>query len=298
MITVNVNNKKTLLVTGACGFLGSQCINWFKEHYTICGLDINISNIISVIRYIKVDITNQNEIAKLLKEGKFDIILHCAALVNPDLCETNFSKAEEVNVIGTKNLVQNFKGLFIYISTDMLFDGVNGDYKETDSPNPINNYGKTKFEGEKQVQYYSQKYYILRTNFYGWNIIQGGKSFAEWIYYSLTVNRPINLFYDYIYCPIYIDDFLFIIHQLMLKKQYGIYNTVGKDKLSKYDFGVLLAKRFELNTNLINKISINDYKFIAKRPNNMSLNTDKLRSIGIITPSVKEGMIRFFNHTI
>ncbi len=292
---MTIKNKKRLLVTGACGFFGSQSINGFKNKYEVSGLDINISNKIHGISYFQTDITNQIEVKKFFEIENFDIILHCAAIVNPDFCEENYSLANEVNVIGTKNLVQNFKGLFIYISTDMLFDGYVGDYKESDKPNPINNYGKTKYDGEKQVQQYSQKYYILRTNFYGWNDLNTSASFAEWIYTSLSNNEPINLFYDYIYCPIYIEDFLSIIHQLIQKNQYGIYNVVGQDKVSKYDFGILLAKKFGLKTNLINRTSIEDHKFIARRPKNMSLNTDKLKSLKIYVPNINEGMQRFFN---
>jgi dTDP-4-dehydrorhamnose reductase len=292
------NNKEKLLVTGASGFLGSHCVNWFKNHYNVCGLINNSTNKIPGIRCIKANITNENKIAKLLKEENFDIIIHCAAIVNPDFCEGNYSLANEVNVKGTRNLVRNFKGIFIYISTDMLFDGIQGNYKETDIPNPINNYGKTKYEGEIQVQLYSQAYYILRTNFFGRNNIIEGESFAEWIFNSLSNSEPINLFHDYIYCPIFIDDLFIIIEQLLTKKQYGIYNAVGKDKISKYDFGILLAKKGNLNSSLINRVSIDDHEFNARRPKNMSMKTDKLRSLGIDTSSVMEGVQQFYNKMV
>jgi dTDP-4-dehydrorhamnose reductase len=295
---MNQTKQKKLLVTGACGFLGSQCLKWFSKFYDVCGLDIIMTSKLNGVNYIQADITDEKIIGQILTEQEFDIIIHCAALVNPDTCEEKPHLAERVNVLGTKNLVQNFKGEFIYISTDMLFNGEKGEYKETDTPNPINNYGKTKLEGELHVQKYSHSYYIVRTNFYGWNVNKNGASFAEWIYYSLKKNKPINLFYDYIYCPIYIEDLFIIIKQLLNKKQYGIYNAVGKDKVSKYDFGGLLAEKFELNTDSINRVSIEDHKFIAKRPKKMSLNTHKLKSIGIKVPSINEGMNRFFNEKI
>lgn len=296
---MTIINKKKLLVTGACGFLGSQCINWFKNYFEVSGLDINITpNKVEGVRYFKIDITNRDEIIKFFEKENFDILIHCAALVNPDTCEENYALAKKINVVGTRNLVKNFNGVFIYISTDMLFDGISGNYSEESTPSPINSYGKTKYEGEKQVQKYSETYYILRTNFYGWNRLNKGKSFAEWIYTNLSNNEPVNLFYDYTYCPIYIDDFLSITHQLISKKQFGIYNVVGQDKLSKYDFGILLANKFELNKDLINRVSIDDHKFIARRPKNMSLNIDKIKSIGIKVPSFNDGMNGFFNEKI
>jgi dTDP-4-dehydrorhamnose reductase len=285
---------ESLLITGANGFLGSNCIKKLMNNYNVSGLDISCTKKIEGVNYFEIDITKQDNVNSLIKNNHFDIIIHCAALINPDVCEKNFQLAQEINAFGTKNLVQNFKGVFIYISTDMLFDGTQGNYKEDDIPNPINNYGKTKLEAEQYVRQYTNKHYILRTNFFGWNNDPEKVTFAEWVYNSLVHEKPINLFYDYIFNPIYIFDFISIADELIKKTNYGVYNVVGKDSISKYEFGMLLAEKFGLNKNLINKVSIRDHNFHAMRPEKMSLNTNKTEALGFTLPGIKEGLNRFY----
>ena len=285
---------KSLLITGANGFLGSNSIKLLKNYYNVSGLDIDCSRRLEDIKYYEIDITDKEQVQNVLNDNNFDIILHCAAMVNPDICENNYNLARRINAIGTRNLIEKFKGLFIYISTDMLFDGSKGNYTEEDIPDPINNYGKTKLEGEKFVQQYSDNYLILRTNFFGWNHHSDKHTFAEWVYYSLKNNKTINLFYDYIFCPIYIYDFIDIINKLINRNICGIYNVVGDDCISKLEFGYRFADKFKFDKNLINSISIDEHNFIAKRPKNMSLSTDKLKKLGISPSSFESGLNKFY----
>jgi len=285
---------KSLLITGANGFLGSNSIKLLKNYYNVSGLDIDCSRRLEDIKYYEIDITDMQSVKNLLKNNSFDIILHCAAMVNPDICENNYNLARRINALGTRNLIEKFKGLFIYISTDMLFDGIKGNYSEEDTPNPINIYGKTKLEGETFVQQYSDNYLILRTNFFGWNCCSEKQTFAEWIYYSLKQREKINLFFDYIFCPIYIYNFINIVNELINRNVCGIYNVAGNDCISKLEFGYHLADQFKFDKNLINRISIDEHRFKAKRPKNMSLSTDKLKKVGISPPSFETGLKKFY----
>ncbi|MFC2117198.1 SDR family oxidoreductase [Bacteroidota bacterium] len=282
--------KQSLLVTGCNGFLGSSIINKLKQKFNITGIDKQFANKSHDIKYYEIDITNKIKIEAFLNKNKFDIILHCAAIINVDYCEENYQQAININAIGTKNLVKDFDGLFVYISTDMLFDGMSCNYSEEDVPNPINNYGRTKLEGEKFVQQYSENYLILRTNFFGWNYYSEKETFVEWIFNSLSNGREISLFYDYIFCPIYINDFINIMRTLIKINVSGIFNVFGKNCISKFEFGNKFADKFNLNKDLIKKISIKDHSFIANRPQNMSHSINKLLKQGIMVPSLSEGL--------
>ena len=282
--------KQSLLVTGCNGFLGSSIINKLKQDFNITGIDKYTVNKSLDIKYYEIDVTNKMEIQSFINKTEFDIIIHCAALINVDFCEENYQQAYDINAIGTKNLVKDFNGLFIYISTDMLFDGMSNNYSEEDVPGPINNYGRTKLEGEKFVQLYSENYLILRTNFFGWNYYSEKQTFVEWIFNSLSIGREINLFHDYIFCPIYIYDFINIMKTLIKIEANGIFNVFGKNCISKFEFGNQFAEKFNLNKELIKRISIKDHPFTAKRPENMSHSINKLLNNGIIAPSLIDGL--------
>jgi len=289
-----MTKKQSLLITGCNGFLGSNIVDKLIQDFTITGLDKDDSKKHEKIDFYSIDITKIDQIQNFLTEHQFDIIIHCAALINVDLCEENYQLAYDINAIGTKNLVTNFEGLFIYISTDMLFDGLTGGYSEESTPNPINNYGKTKLAGENFVREYAKNHLILRTNFFGWNHYSEKQTFAEWIYNALSDNSEINLFYDYIFCPVFIYDFIKIMKTLIKLKLNGTFNAVGRDCISKLEFGELIADKFKLNRNNIKRVSIKDHNFIAKRPENMSLSTNKLLDNKVYVPSIKEGINNLF----
>ncbi|MDP2685120.1 MAG: NAD(P)-dependent oxidoreductase [bacterium] len=289
-----MKKKQSLLVIGCYGFLGSNIVNRFRQYYDITGIDKSRERKTYDIKYFEVDVTNKMDIKTFLTNNKFDIVLHCAAIVDVDFCELNFQQAWEVNALGTKNVVEGFNGLFIYISTDMLFNGIKGEYSEIDIPNPINNYGKTKLEGENFVRQYSKNHLILRTNFFGWNHYSDKQTFVEWIYNSLKNGEEISLFYDYIFCPIFIYDFIDIISSLINSEVRGTYNVVGKNAISKLDFGEMIADKFNLDKNMIKRVSIKDHNFIAKRPHNMSLKTTKLSKHNIHIPTIDVGIDHLF----
>jgi dTDP-4-dehydrorhamnose reductase len=292
---MNITNKKSLLITGVNGFLASNIVDKLSRNFKITGIDKQQSKEHNKIDFFKLDITDLDQVNAFFSTHQFDIIIHCAALINVDLCEEDYQLAYNINAVGTKNLVANFSGLFLYVSTDMLFDGIDGNYSEESNPNPINNYGKTKLAGENFVREYTKNHLILRTNFFGWNHYSDKQTFAEWIYDSLLENSEISLFYDYHFCPIFIDDFIKIMKTLLNSKYRGTFNAVGKDCISKLEFGELIAKRFNLQTTNIKKSSIKDHSFKAQRPPNMSLTTQKLLNSNVFIPSINEGIDNFFN---
>lgn len=154
------SNEK-LLVTGASGLLGSKVIELAQRDYEV----IPLHNTKPLHPHsLKLDITNQSQVLNLLNRLKPNVIIHTASETNVDRCETQKEQAWKTNVQGTRNIAlacSKIGAKLVYISTDYVFDGEKGNYTEHDKPNPINYYGVTKLEGEKQVIKHCKKKTII-----------------------------------------------------------------------------------------------------------------------------------------
>ena len=267
-------------ITGASGMLGTALVANLSKTYEVFATSRSQGIKGKNIKWNCFDITNRALLVRWLNKCKPDIVIHCAAIINIDACEHDIDLATKVHIKATDTLVEylnNNNGRLIYISTDSVFDGKKQTpYSEVDIPNPINIYAKTKLMGEKPVRL-MHKGLILRTNIIGQ--IQGERSsFFEWILQSLINKEPLNLFYDVYFSPITVYDLSSLVRKIIEEPIFGLYHCGSNDGISKYDFGMKVAKIFKLSNLNINKVSINSMNFKAKRPKNMSLNIKKISS--------------------
>ena len=160
---------------------------------------------------------------------------------------------------------------------------------------PVNIYAKTKYQGELKVQNNCKSALIVRTNFFGWGT-KYRRSFSDFILNSLTNNNEVELFKDVFYTPILIDELASRAHQLIDMDALGVYNIVGNERLSKYEFGLKLAKFYELDTGLIKAINLENKTKLKKRPKDMSLSNRKLcDTLKCEIPSIDEQILRLKN---
>ena len=287
--------KKRLLITGISGLLGSNLGYCLKDRYDILGVYNNQPVSIHGMETKGVDFRNKIDAQALVKQFDPDIVLHAAAKANVDACEENQSLAREVNVQATANLVDILKGSpakFIYISTDLVYDGVKGFFSEKDPTAPPNYYGVTKLEGEK-VSLERASSVVLRTNFFGWKPF-GKYSLAQWVIAELRSGRSIQGFTDVIFSSIYTFDFAELVDKVIDKNLAGIYNCAARSALSKYDFLVAVAQGAGLDSSLIKPVGVEDAALKAIRSKNLSLDVSKLcRDLGIQPPSVQESITHF-----
>ena len=264
-----------ILVTGASGLLGSSIIHIKKNEFKIHGL-INKKNIkVDKIKFFKIN--NDKNLIEIVKKEKYDVLINCVGLSDVDLCEKNKKLAKITHIDYVKmisDICYEYKIYLIHISTDHLFNGTKKYYSELSNPEPINYYAKTKTKSEQIIKSKLEKYLIIRGNFYGWGTSYR-KSFSDWIYETLSNSMKINLFTDIFFTPLYIRDFINIVFKLIQKKKNGTYNVSGPERISKYNFGIKLANKFNLNKKLIKKIKIDNLNLV-KRPNDMSLSSKKL----------------------
>ena len=244
------------------------------------------------------DITDNEFVSLVLKKVNPDIIIHCAAIVNLNTCEENHKLAFSLHVESTENLARYKPGVtkIIYISTDSVFDGEKGDYAETDIPNPLNYYAKSKLEGENAAKL-NPEYIVIRTNIYGFNIPLKN-SLAEWAIKNFSTNNSIQGFSDVVFNAVYTKQLADIIRKLIQMDYKGLINVASKDFISKYEFLVNIARAFGTSEKLIEETSSENFHFAVPRPKKTYLNIKKLEKL-LPVPNINSGimdMIKDFNN--
>ncbi|MDO8657329.1 MAG: SDR family oxidoreductase [Candidatus Levybacteria bacterium] len=291
-----------ILGTGLNGLVGSRIVELLNNSCEFENLSLNTG----------VDITNPNILFKKFKNSNATIVLHLAGKTDVDSCEKDkefdarFFKNESpvgektawsVNVTGTKNIVDACKKTnkrLIYISTDFVFDGKNcpeNGYSEKDIPNPINWYGKTKYEGEALVKNSGLEFLIMRIAYpYRSNFER--KDFVRSLIDGFRNNKLLTMIEDHIITPTFIDDIAYAFDFLVKNNQTGIFHVTGSQFLSPLDCAFQIAETFNFNKSLIAKTTREEYfKNRALRPFCLSLKNDKISKLGIKMRGFKEGLI-------
>ena len=179
--------KERLLVTGGSGLLGSNIARTAAQDFDVHATYHSRCSQMPKITFVQLDIRDKQQVGSVLKRIEPDLVIHAAALVNVDYCETHPEESWAINVEGTENVALVSKEVdakMIFISTDSVFDGEKGMYAEEDVPHPLNMYARTKLEGERRVLHCLPDSTIVRTAFYGWSL-HNGISLAEWVVGSL-----------------------------------------------------------------------------------------------------------------
>ncbi len=295
---------KTVLITGGFGQLGCVLSNLLSDKFNLIRTSYSIKNMshIANCQEFVLDVTDANSYKIALSRYNPDIIINCAALTNVDFCEENRDQAHLVNVEGVRNLVKfsNKKTKIIHISTDYVFDGdSNGDYLETSPTFPINYYGKTKLEAENLLRGSNLDYAIIRSSMLYGAPLSSKSNFFSWVYDSLVKGYEINAIDDCYSNPAWMNQLSEIILKIIILNNKGIFHFGSSDKVSRYDFANIIADVFDLDSQLINKVSSEELNFTARRPNNTSLSNSKLNSeIGIKPYSVEFCLCRIKESSI
>lgn len=287
--------KPSIFLTGGSGLLA---VNWFysmRNEYTIyLGLNEKIINPEGG-RGVQIDFSSINTLYKQLEAIQPSIIIHTAGLTSVEKCENNPDLAYHINVeLSTMvaNVAQQLAIPFVHISTDHLFEGNTSMISEHEPTLAINVYGQTKALAEKAVMKINPDALIIRTNFYAWGTSYR-KSFSDQIITSLREMQTLRLFDDVYYTPILAEKLIQTVHELLEKKARGIFHVVSDDRISKYDFGILLADEFGLDKSFIQRISLQSKPNLVKRPIDMSLSNQKVRDLlGQNLGTVKQHIVR------
>jgi dTDP-4-dehydrorhamnose reductase len=246
---------------------------------------------------ITADLLLPGAVERLLEETQPDWVINCAALAVVDACEANPNLAYRLNVeLPQKLAIHVARGgaRMVHVSTDAVFDGQRGNYTENDDPNPLSVYARTKLEGELAVAQANPQAIIARVNLFGWSL-SGKRSLAEWFFYNLQAGNPLKGFTDVYFCPLLANDLAHLFLKMLQMGLEGLYHVVSSECLSKYDFGVGLARRFGLDEGLISPASVREGGLLAARSPRLTLSSAKLgKELGEDIPNTSTGLDRFY----
>jgi len=284
---------KSILITGAAGMLGTAIIDVLRDNFAIIATDIEQGWSPKKVQWNIIDLLDNGELKRLLKEKRPDIVIHCAAIVNVDTCEKSPALAQALHAGSTSSiagLINEWQGKLIYISTDSVFNGQKREpYIEQDRVDPPNIYAVTKRAGEIEALKFRNNV-VLRTNIFGWSRAER-TSFAEWVIKGLVLSEKLRLFADVTYTPIHVYHFANIIKQVIEKNIRGLYHAGGKSVISKYGFGIKVADIFNLSSDNIISGSVDNAGLNALRPKNMAISSQLLQNEhGISAPTVDTGI--------
>ena len=285
-----------IFITGGSGLLG-QYLNLVlsKEHEILTLYNTKLGNCFKY-NSVQADITDYKKIESLLIEFKPNIIIHTAAISSVQIAGKLPSKfVFEVNVNATGNIAElssAIKAKLIYSSTDLVYAGYRESMiKEDGKLIPASFYAETKLMGEEKIRTISNDYIILRTGLlYGFGSY-GSTNYFNYMFQNLKNNHPIKLFYDQYRTPLSLWEAARIINNLLkLKIKNEIFNYGGKERVSRLELGERLCKIARLDSSLLQRISMYDVPDVPDAAD-VSMNTDKLQSLGIKLKSVDESLI-------
>ena len=286
---------KNILFFGGSSLLATIWSNYWKERYNIFLTQHRQSIEVVGVNLIQIQEISEAKLKIILSNNDIDLLINCVGLTSVEQCEANPKKANYLNAEVPSIIAKicfEQKVCFIHISTDHLFDGLEELKSESDISNPLNQYAYTKLKGDQNVINSNPDSLIIRTNFFG----IGPKyrpSFSDIITSALKRKQTIKLFTDVFFTPIHVHELANIVFELLKENERGIYNVVSSERISKYDFGLLIAENLNLPKSLILQGSIRERNDLAIRPCDMSLSNNKVKNeinieIKSLTNQIKE----------
>jgi len=281
-------NRPIILVTGADGQLGSELrLLAVESQYQFLFTDV-----------AELDLTSKDAVVVFFNSHKIDYCINCAAYTAVDKAELDSDLANKINATAVENLAaacENNGAVLIHISTDFVFDGTAfRPINETDNPNPISVYGRTKLEGERQALAACSRTIILRTS---WLYSTFGNNFVKTMLRLAETRNELNVIFDQTGTPTYACDLARLIVEIIdfgitkgLLEKYGIYHYSNEGVASWYDFAKAIFEEKTIDIK-VNPILTSGYPTPAKRPHFSVMDKSKIKSVfGIAIPHWRESL--------
>jgi len=288
-----------VLITGSNGLLGQHLIPIFLEdgRYQVIasGRGPNRLPMQTGYTYEATNLRDATSVRHLLEKHKPDILIHAAAMTQVDDCERNKDLCWDTNVAATRYLLhaaEQHNTFFIFLSTDFVFDGLQGPYAEEDAVNPISYYGSSKVAAESMVRNSKLPWAIIRTVLvYGVAADSKRSNIITWVKSNLEQGKKLKVVDDQWRTPTLVQDLAVGCKLVADKKATGIFHISGKETLTPYQMAVQTAGYFKLNTQLLEKVDAKSFTQPAKRPAKTGFVIDKaVNELGFAPHSFEEGL--------
>ena len=272
-----------ILVTGASSLPGYRFVREaLGRGHEVIGL--HYSNPIPIenekLTKIRLDIRDIGSLSDVIVDERPDVIVHMATLGKVDQCEQDRDLAWSVTArpsIAIASIAEKVGAFPVYLSTDYVFDGISGGYREEDPPAPINYYGLVKLVGEIAFQSIGEGYAIVRaSSIYG--LGPGRMNFAKFLIMKLQNNEEVKALIDQYTTPTQATLLAKALMEIIERRLTGIFHVVG-ERLSRYDFAIKVSDKLGLDRTLIRPAKMEEMRWIAKRPKDSSLNCEKTKKI-------------------
>lgn len=274
-----------VLVTGIRGQLGHDVLNELKKRgHDAVGVNSE-----------EMDITDADMVREVMLRERPEAVIHCAAYTAVDNAEDNVEICRKVNVDGTANIANMCRELdarMLYVSTDYVFPG-DGErpWEPEDKANPLNVYGKTKYEGELAVQKCLEKYFIVRIS---WVFGVNGSNFVKTMLRLGKERGAVSVVNDQIGSPTYTYDLAILMADMIESDKYGIYHASGEGLCSWYEFAQEIFREAGMDEVKVTPVDSAAFPTKAKRPKNSRMNKDKLKANGFsLLPAWQDALRRY-----
>ncbi len=282
---------KKILITGISGFLGWHIAQIAKQEWEVYGTCLSHNLEMPGIKISQIDLTDFSALKSLFNDIKPDAVIHTAAHSKPNFCQLHPQESYTINVTASCNIA----GLCaddsipcVFTSTDQVFDGLNAPYKETDTVCPINIYGEQKVMAEEGMLARYPLTAVCRMPLMFGQKTPTAESFLQGFLKTLRDNKQLNLFIDEIRTPVSGITATKGLLMAIEKQVHGILNLGGKERISRYEFGHLLAEIFQLPVDNIKASRQQDVKMAAPRPSDVSLDSSQAFALGYSPLSIRE----------
>ena len=295
-----------VLIVGASGFIGRHLVRRLgrKPDREIVGTYLSRPPGEHAHSWLQVELTDSAGIERLFRLARPDAVVHLAAIADVGTAERDPERATAVNVTATASIARlcNLLGAkLIFVSTEYVFDGKRGYYREDESPIPTTHYGQTKWEAEQEVASLTTRWSVLRTSIvYGWPE-PGQRNFAPWLLEHLKSGQTYNAPTDVYRTPVYVKHLTDGIAKLVDEEHTGIHHVAGADWVSMYDFAAAIAQAFHLDRGLVEPsrpiptglpgVGGQGDAEESRSPDMLGLDcTETMRLLGLAHPGLTEGI--------
>jgi dTDP-4-dehydrorhamnose reductase len=283
----------TILITGGAGFVGSNLARFFATHMSVIVADVGPPAQTSTsVKWVKLDVTDVEATLSTIEQISPHVVIHTAGNKNVLYCEAHSDEAHKVNALGTQNVARACKTVgahMIYISTDLVFACTDGVYKETDTPHPTSVYGTTKLQGEELALQELNEVAICRSG----GIYGRGSPLLRWLAGELQAGRSVECFTDVYNTPTYAENLAEMIQAIIQQRLSGIFHTVGRERVNRFQFFQTYAAQFGLDVSLLHPVQAGGQRATLILQADASLSQEyTIARIGIMPNSVVEGLAR------
>ena len=283
-----------VLIVGASGFIGQYLVRRLNETpgHEVFGTFLSRIPGDDGNSWHRVELTDAGRLEQVFRLARPDVVVHLAAIADVGAAENDPERATAVNVAATSAIAQLCElhgAKLIFVSTEYVFDGQRGYYREEDDPSPTTHYGQTKWEAEQEVAKLASQWSILRTSIvYGWPA-HGQRNFVPWLIERLRSGHPYQGANDVYRTPIYVEHLTDGIAKLVEEDHPGIYHIAGRDWVSMYDFATAIAEAFHLDRGLV--IPTDAASGGSRKPDVLGLDCARtMRLLGLAQPGINDGI--------